>query len=418
MNKSKEFTPKPYLLRNKIQNYSWGTRGRNAYIPRLLGFSPQGDTPYAELWIGAHPKAPSEVLVEGNWASLLKLIDSFPRQILGETVTRTYGPNLPFLFKVLSIGQALSIQLHPDLKSAAILHQDKPEHYPDSNHKPEVAIALNKLSALMGLKPYKEINETVRWIPELGEFIGDDILLRLRSEERLHENQNGIVAREYLTALIYRAIEKPDTLRSTNDSIRNRLSQKTDELMDDEQLFVALYELYGNEDVGLLAMFLMNLVYLEAGQGVYIGAGIPHAYLAGNIVECMANSDNVVRMGLTPKFKDTKTLVEILDFDAQPQYFLNVESFEDMTYETPAPEFQVNRIRLDIGDRRILHSENAVNIYLVISGDVTIQWGVEAHEMSIGVGESVLIPASLDEISISSLNQAEIFRASVPGSSK
>jgi mannose-6-phosphate isomerase len=141
-------------MQNPIQNYDWGTRNKEAYIPQLLGIDAKPDTPYGELWLGAHPKAPSMVWVDGELTPLDQWISAHPIEVLGKAVARKFNGQLPFLLKVLSAGEALSIQAHPNKAQAKILHATDPLHYPDDNHKPEIAIALDSLTALVGIKPY------------------------------------------------------------------------------------------------------------------------------------------------------------------------------------------------------------------------------------------------------------------------
>ena len=141
MNQVPEVAPRPYRMHNQIQHYAWGTRDQDAYIAHLLGNEPEEGVPYAELWMGAHPKAPSTIeLEDGRTVALNMWIKAHPNAILGREVAERYG-KLPFLFKVLSAGQSLSIQAHPTKAQAEKLHARDPEHYPDNNHKPEIAVA-------------------------------------------------------------------------------------------------------------------------------------------------------------------------------------------------------------------------------------------------------------------------------------
>ena len=144
--------PQPYILLGKIQNYDWGTVNKEAFIPRLLKIEQKKDLPYAEYWIGVHPKAPSEIILEGEKVSLPSVLKQFPFEILGERISKKFNNSLPFLLKVLSVNKALSIQAHPNKKLADALNQRDPVNYPDKNHKPEIAIAIDKLKAIVGLK--------------------------------------------------------------------------------------------------------------------------------------------------------------------------------------------------------------------------------------------------------------------------
>ena len=146
----------PLKLTCPVMHYPWGKYGNSSLIADLTN-SPtaERDEPFAEFWIGAHKKAPAETVVDGkNWF-LDKLIGKYPEELLGSFVQQKFGAELPFLFKVLSVRTALSIQAHPDKAQAVELHARDPENYPDANHKPEVAIALSPLTMLIGFRPLK-----------------------------------------------------------------------------------------------------------------------------------------------------------------------------------------------------------------------------------------------------------------------
>jgi mannose-6-phosphate isomerase len=163
---------KPYLLYNQIQPYEWGTRGKQAYIPNLLEIPTEENKPYAELWMGTHPAAPSQIDFDGGLVELHKVIKTYPVEILGVKTYAHFGANLPFLFKVLSAGQALSIQAHPNRQQAIQLHSNDPQHYPDQNHKPEIAIALDELTVLLGLLDPPELIKRLGVYPEVQRVTG------------------------------------------------------------------------------------------------------------------------------------------------------------------------------------------------------------------------------------------------------
>ncbi|MBU2508197.1 MAG: mannose-6-phosphate isomerase, class I, partial [Bacteroidetes bacterium] len=148
---------RPYKLINQIQNYSWGTKNGSAFIPKLIGFPPESNISYAELWMGAHKSASSKIIVGDRELFLSDAIEKYPNQILGKSVVEKFGKTLPFLFKVLSAGEPLSIQAHPNKRQARVLHKRDPVNYPDENHKPEIAVAIDKLEALVGFRPLQEI---------------------------------------------------------------------------------------------------------------------------------------------------------------------------------------------------------------------------------------------------------------------
>ena len=154
------FKAQPYLLKGTLQHYAWGTQNKDAFIPHFINIPVERDTPYAELWMGAHPKAPSTLALDNNNMPLDKCIEMFPEEILGKAIFARFK-QLPFLFKVLSAAQALSIQAHPNKAQAEKLHMQDPEHYPDDNHKPEIAIALSNLTALAGFKSFDSLINTL-----------------------------------------------------------------------------------------------------------------------------------------------------------------------------------------------------------------------------------------------------------------
>jgi mannose-6-phosphate isomerase len=404
-------------MQNPIQPYAWGTRNGAAFIPRLLGIAPQPGVPYAELWMGAHPKAPSAVIVEGEPVALDRWIAAHPAEALGRAVAARFASQLPFLFKVLSAGEVLSIQAHPNKTQAEALHARDPENYPDDNHKPELAVALDALTALMGVKPYAGIVEALERYPELAGFIGGAACNELRRGTGAAEAEQWRLARGAFVALVARSISAGRELAQAIDTLAARLG-RTEPLREEERLFLDLRAKYPGADVGLPAILLLNLVHLTEGQGVFIAAGVPHAYVRGNIIECMANSDNVVRVGLTRKFKDAPTLVDILSQEPQPIAILDggdadeIHPAAEIVYRTPAREFQVSRWRMQPGEERIEAGGGRLEILLVVQGEVRLRWGAESETFR--QGESILIPALLDGFTVKAENAVELFKAEIP----
>jgi mannose-6-phosphate isomerase len=411
---------RPYLMQNQIQPYAWGTRNDEAFIPRLLGITPQPDAPYAELWMGAHPKAPSTIRTEAGPVPLDQWIAAHPLEILGEAVTERFSGRLPFLFKVLSTQEALSIQAHPDKAQAEALHARDPQHYPDDNHKPELAVALDSLTALVGIRPFAEIMEALDRYPELAESIGSEICQRLESAGSPTYGEQQDLLRALFAALIGRSVTYAEELSRSIDRLAERLGQSGDGLEEEERLFLDLWQKYSGADVGLFAIFLLNLVHLKAGEGVFTPAGIPHAYLRGNIVECMANSDNVVRVGLTPKFKDAQALIDILD--CQPGGISLVAGDPgpaEVVYRTPFAEFEVSRWRMEPG----LEKKDAASgprILLVTRGQVIIRWDGNSGdgEEALRQGQSIFVPALLQELEVGAKGSVELFGVRVPDLTK
>ena len=404
------FIAKPYFLINKIQNYAWGTKNEQAFIPKLLGFTPEPNKPYAELWMGTHPNAPSEVQTDRGRLSLIEFIRAHPQEILVKQVAERFGHQLPFLFKVLSAGEALSIQAHPNKGQAIALHARDPEHYPDDNHKPEIAIAIDQLTALIGFCPDDEIEEVLKSYPEITHFVGTEIVERFLNAKG---EARKVSFKNLFSTLMNRGQDEPRVLEETLQALEKRLQAKKI-LTEKEALFLELRAKY-QTDIGLFVIFLLNLVHLQHGQGVFLKAGLPHAYVHGNIVECMANSDNVVRAGLTPKFKDVKTLTEILTYETGKVELYEPPDFqEEFIYSVPVPEFSIRHFQLTEG-MLIKQRVNSIEICIIISGDLTLAYG--RYSVTIKQGDAILIPAAMKEFLLNTLTDAEVFCAFVPESS-
>jgi len=414
---------RPFKLRNQIQHYEWGTRDKAAYIPQLLGIEAEPDRPYAELWIGAHPKAPSEITLDGTSRPLDQVVSVYPQEILGEAVASRFGGAWPYLLKVLSAADALSLQAHPDKAQAERLHRLDPEHYPDDNHKPEVAIALDALTALIGFRSYDQIVSALERYPELAENVAPDLPRRMaaarsataRSATPRSVPEQRALFREFFSALIAAAEARPAELGKRNDRLAERLLASRSTLNEREQLFFHLQAKYGSQDLGLVMLYLLNLVHLEAGQGVYTRAGVPHAYIGGNIVECMANSDNVIRAGLTPKYRDASALLEVVEYELGPVRVLEGGSgLGRVTYPTPAAEFQVSRWGLERGAAQTVRTEGSPRVLLVIRGELSFGWGRGELRESLRQGESVLIPALLPGVELEATADTLLFDVQVP----
>ncbi|KAJ7398109.1 Mannose-6-phosphate isomerase [Pitangus sulphuratus] len=346
-----------------VQNYSWGKVGLESEVAKLLTSGDplvqiQPDRPYAELWMGAHPRG--DAIIRDNripQKTLGQWIADNPA-CLGTKVKDTFQGQLPFLFKVLSVDTALSIQAHPNKELAAKLHAQFPEHYPDANHKPEMAIALTPFEGLCGFRPVEEI------------------VSFLQTEEG------------------------KDTSGSNGE------------------LLLRLHSQYPG-DIGCFTIYFLNLVKLEPGEAMFLGANEPHAYLRGDCVECMACSDNTVRAGLTPKFIDVLTLCEMLNYTPAPsssKIFPAVQSQLDpnvYVYDPPVPDFAIMRIEIPASIKLYLISAvDSASILLVIQGTAVGTSTAAASEMSLCRG-SVLFISANESISLhlSSPDGMLLFRA-------
>ena len=259
------------------------------------------DCPYAELWMGTHPSGPTT------------LRD-------GSTLEDAVGGPLPFLFKVLSAGKALSIQAHPCKEGAKRLHGNNPDQYVDDNHKPELAVALTPFEAMCGFRRLEEIAILIKKHPEFAACISDEAKLACFLAGPKEENK-----KEALQKLFHSFMSCPKEVSSKQlNTLLKRLQKEQscdfvhphEEPPWERKLSRAILRLAQQfpGDSGAMAPFLLNYLLIAPGESFYMAANEPHAYVAGEIIECMACSDNVVRAGLTPKFKDVDNLVSMLTY--------------------------------------------------------------------------------------------------------
>lgn len=281
-------------LRGTVQPYAWGMIGASSLVAQLASKSSPiiSTQPYAEYWMGTHPKGESYLLDNNNQTSL-----------------KTYlNCDLPFLFKILSVETALSIQAHPNKEHAKILHKQNPKEYPDDNHKPEMAIALTKFECLCAFRPYKEINEFLQKYEQLQILCGKKLC-----DEFSHAEPS---VQQSLLKQIYSNLmqSSPAIISQCVDAHLQSISSTTNSHNELSRLFERLNKQYPGGDVGLFSIYFFNYMTLNPGEAILLKANIPHAYIHGQCIECMACSDNVVRAGLTPKFKDIPTLIDMLDY--------------------------------------------------------------------------------------------------------
>ena len=395
---------RPYRLQNQIQHYEWGGRDDRAFIAHLTGLKAPPDQPFAELWMGAHPSAPSRLLdPEEGSLNLSTWLSEDPQARLGKQQSQLHGNKLPYLFKVLSAEQALSIQAHPDKSQAQRLHELRADHYPDDNHKPEIAIALDYLDALVGFISPEAYSKLLTETPELAALLGNE--------------QDPVVnLQKDVFFLLNISIEHPDRIADCIQQMHTRLSGQVVH-SPAEDLFIREYQWYGPRDVGLLFILLLNRIHLSAGQAIYLAPGVPHAYLRGNIVECMANSDNVVRLGLTEKFCDAAALGEILNFSEHTSYLVQTSSDGYLTeYLTPTVEFRVKSLSLLQGESRAFTYHSGLTMFLLVEGEIALKWGDRNHICSCMYrrGDVFIVPANLAEFTLHSKSHCKLFLVDIP----
>ncbi|MEV4194313.1 mannose-6-phosphate isomerase, class I [Streptomyces toxytricini] len=380
-------------LTNTIRPYAWGSP---TAIPGLLGVEPTGE-PQAELWMGAHPGAPSRLDRGAGETTLADIIAADPERELGAAAVARFGPRLPFLFKILAAGAPLSLQVHPDLEQARAgyaeeerrgIPADAPHrNYKDPNHKPEMVCAITAFEGLCGFRPPREaaalldglkVNSLTPYVDLLG----------------AHPEEAAL--REMLTAVL--TADRAEMARTVAQA-----AAAAERLGGPYTPYATLAHHFPG-DPGVIAAMLLNHVRLQPGEAMFLGAGVPHAYLDGLGVELLANSDNVLRAGLTPKHVDVPELLRIVRFDPGDPALLRPEDGDEEVYDTPTDEFRLSRLALAPGAAPHRLPAGAPQILLCTAGRPT------AGELALAPGESVFVPAG-ESVELS--GPGTVFRATV-----
>ncbi|MEW2405875.1 mannose-6-phosphate isomerase, class I [Streptomyces griseoviridis] len=378
-------------LDNTVRPYAWGS---TTALPGLLGTAPSGE-PQAEMWMGAHPGAPSRT----GRGTLVEVIDADPRRELGPAATAKFGPRLPFLLKLLAAGAPLSLQVHPDLEQAKEGYADEERrgipvdapyrNYKDANHKPELICALTEFDGLCGFRDPAGTADLLAGlgVDSLKPYVD---LLRARPEDA--------ALREVLTAVL---TADPEDMRRTVTETAAACAH----LGGAYAPYADIAHHYPG-DPGVIAAMLLNHVRLQPGEALFLGAGIPHAYLNGLGVEIMANSDNVLRCGLTPKHVDVPELLRVVRFEAGDAGVLRPEAAPDgeEVYATPIDEFRLSRYVLPEGAAAHDLTRDTPQILLCTAGTV------RAGEHELTPGHSVFVPAG-EKAEVSGVGT--VFRATV-----
>ncbi|MCF7855105.1 MAG: mannose-6-phosphate isomerase, class I [Candidatus Pacebacteria bacterium] len=384
-----------FELQCGVQHYAWGVRahdGRVPFIAELTG-ADADDERFAELWIGAHPKCPASVMTDEGAEALDGFIHKYAHEILGR-VTKDGGVrHLPFLLKVLDIQQPLSIQAHPDKRLAEKLHARDPEHYPDANHKPEIAVSLRGLDALCQFRKADAIKCDLRRLSPLAGRFGELLADGQAPDEMWLRHAYG--------RLFALSNKEAGELVAETRAFLCGLKERTPA----DGWFLRLTEVYPG-DRGALSVYFLNIIHLDPGEAIFLGADEPHAYLQGTIIECMASSDNVVRAGLTEKFVDTKVLTDMLTYRQGPPPVFSGEELckGERVYRVPVAEFQVEFYSHGAGKSRSYPCDCVPSLILVLEGSAEFRVGdttVEAPK-----GSTWLWPAALASCGIRYLEPA------------
>lgn len=394
-------------LHNPIREYAWGS---HTALAELLGEPSPSPGPQAELWIGAHPGAPSEVRLDAGGLPLGEWIRSNASDVLGAAVVAEFGTELPFLLKVLAAERPLSLQAHPSAEQArggferenrAGIPETAPHRsYRDPNAKPELICALTPFAAMCGFRPLEEI---VAQVDELRARGLAALLGRLRFER------------------------EPDHLRTFFEALMALDARQAAVVV--EEAVAAAESGYGAPEVrgwlrklaaaypgdrGVVAPLFLNLLELRPGEALYLPAGQLHGYLYGTAVEIMANSDNVLRGGLTEKHVDVPELLATLRFEPRLPEVLTPRRRDaaESSYATPAREFELSVIELRPGQPFDSGTRDRVEILFCSEGSVAIEGNVAPGAASLEAGAAAIVPAAAGAYRL--VGQGTVYRAAVP----
>lgn len=387
-----------YMLKNRIQDYKWGSVD---LMTGFFGIANDSKKPQAEMWMGAHPGASSMIDISGKTANLDIIIKKNPEHFLGRETSEKFSSRLPFLFKILAAGNPLSIQAHPDRQQAVLgfkrenslgIPVDDPKrNYKDDNHKPEIICAVSEFHALRGFRNGKSI------ISDIGS-INNDILNDIAGN-LLQENGYRLFFKQLMTL---------------NDNDRKSVLKDTAEWASAENNPVRgwvkkLLKIYP-DDIAVLSPVYLNLVILNSGDAMFLEAGELHAYLSGIGIELMANSDNVLRGGLTVKNVDLDELDCILKYNECNPEILKSNSENDSCYyfDTKADEFRLSRINLE----KKIEIEKACGPHIIICQDGFADIFQGDDSVFLSKGDSVFISPSDDSIIIS--GEGVFYAADIP----
>jgi len=396
-----------YKIKGEIQNYEWGGK---SFIPNLISENINKNYSYAEYWLGAHLKAPSKVFTEKGIISLDLFLNENAKETLGKQVAKNFG-KLPYLFKVLDVREMLSIQVHPSKEAARIGYKNENKkgiplnasnrNYKDENHKPEIMVALTEFWLLHGFLDLIRLTRNIKETPELS------FLLPIF----LEDGYTGLYKKvmEYSQDEVNEVL-KPLVERILPKYLNNELEKSSPEFWAAKSL---VNKESKNIDKGIFSIYFFNILKLSRGEAIFQDAGVPHAYLEGVNIELMANSDNVLRAGLTNKHIDVSELIKNTKFEATiPDILKGVRNIEngEVIYKTLAKDFELSKIELS---ESIVHRSisNSLEILILIKGTATFTQGNET--MSLEKGQAILVKADT-AYKIETNSEVEIYKASVP----
>ena len=396
-------TAQIHRLENPVQHYAWGSR---TAIPELLGLPSPAGEPWAELWMGAHAVGTSRIRAREGSEPLAAYIARDPEAVLGGAVAQHFAGALPFLFKVLAAAAPLSIQAHPSLaqardgfarESRAGIALDAPERcYRDANHKPELICALTPFHALNRFREPREIADRFA-------ALGEPAIAAAVAALQARADRDGVAA--FFAALW--TLAEPARRALVARAVAWARGRADDSAARWVGALAAAYP----GDIGVVAPLLLNVVELAPGEAMFLPAGELHSYLEGTGIEIMANSDNVLRGGLTAKHVDVAELLRTLSFRTGAIERLRPRpgAVGEGVYDTPAEEFALGVLEVRPGAPYAAPVARGIEILLCTSGGGRL---IAGEIESVERGDCFIVPAAAPAYSVE--GNLTLYRAS-PG---
>uniref|UniRef100_A0A0N5APE6 mannose-6-phosphate isomerase n=1 Tax=Syphacia muris TaxID=451379 RepID=A0A0N5APE6_9BILA len=343
-------------LQCHVQNYVWGKKGVNSEVARVYaaGHDVKIDEnlSYAELWMGTHPDGPAKI--KGTNTELSKYIANTESSVYERSKQEMH---LPFIMKLMSIAKTLSIQVHPTKEQAAVLNDSDPIHYPDRNHKPELAYALTKFELLCGFRPAQEICYNIAAFPELKELMGGEsaeaFQVLIKAGIGSERDATKAALAECFKNLVKAAQNDPEKVAKLLKSLLDKFDKQERGCLSEEtvQVIRKMAQDFPG-DVGCFCPLILNHIILNPGECCYYAPREIHAYLSGECVECVGCSNNTIRAACTPKFIDIDALCNILNYHmAEPSYYIvpqqPLERFPHVVeYAPDCKDFTLHQIKI------------------------------------------------------------------------
>ncbi|KAF7874032.1 hypothetical protein EAF04_002704 [Stromatinia cepivora] len=373
-------------LECQCNNYPWGKQGKESLAARYAAATPGGkfkldeSKEYAEMWMGTYPTTPSLILSNGK--DLQEHLNTNKEKLIGKPMFDKFGVDLPYLLKILSIAKALPLQIHPDKDLATKLHKQDPEKFGDPNHKPEIAVALGKFETFVGWKPLSEIQSLFTSIPVLS--------------SKFLTSPSDTIDKDTLKFIVHKILTlSDDEVTSIYNALKETPSSEFPTSSYIPELLPRLASQYSASDPGnLVALLTMNFLTLQKGDAIYVPADGIHAYLSGDIVECMARSDNVINTGFCPRAdRDSAELFSAAltfsplgkdDCILKPTLSSKGKKGRTKVLAPPMSEFDMLVMALERGEKETIEQLGGPSIMVVTGGKGFMKAGEEKFELKEG----------------------------------